>query len=317
MTAVATTTTRGDDQLVHAALLYRDPDQLRAAVGEFVGDATRSGEAVLAVLPTGHLQTLGDLLDRPGVESEDMAQVGRNPARLIPMLEDWLAEHVDPDAGAARARVISEPLYPGRTEPEAAECLRHEALLNLALARRPVSVLCPYDAEHLDADLLEGAERSHPQLIDDAGAGPSVVYGDPAELARGLDWPQHAAPLTATDLRFDGDLAALRRALLDEPTLAALPRERREDYVCAINEVATNALQHGDGTAIAQMWRDGDRIVIEVQSTSAVSDPLAGRHRPSVEAFAGRGLWLVNQLCDLVELRNLPVGSSVRMHIAG
>jgi anti-sigma regulatory factor (Ser/Thr protein kinase) len=317
MTAVATTTTRGEDQIVHAALLYRDPEQLRLAVGEFVHDAARAGEPVLALLPAGHLRALDDVLDAPGVESEDMAQAGRNPARLIPMLEGWLAEQAAPAERGARARVISEPLYPGRSESEVAECLRHEALLNLALAHRPVSVLCPYDAEHLDPELLDGVERTHPQLIDDAGPRPSVIYGDPADVARGLDWPQVAPPATATELAFDGNLAALRRALLDEPALAGLPSERREDYVFAINEVATNALRHSDGTAIAQLWRDGDRIVTEVQTPTPVSDPLAGRHRPSVDAFGGRGLWLVNQLCDLVELRNLPAGSSVRMHIAG
>jgi anti-sigma regulatory factor (Ser/Thr protein kinase) len=311
MTAVATTTTRGEDQLVHAALLYRDPEQLRAAVAAFLDDALQEGEPVLAVLPGDHLQTLDDLLDAPGVESRDMAQVGLNPARLIPMLEQWLTER----APRTRARVIAEPLYPGRSQPEAAECLRHEALLHLALGQRPASMLCPYDADHLQPELLEGVERTHPHLIDDVGPRPSVVYGDPAEVALGRDWPQLAPPATATDLPFDGDLAGLRHTLLDDPELAGLTRERREDYVFAINEVVTNALRHGDGAATARLWRDGDRIVTEVRTSTAVSDPLAGRHRPSADAHGGRGLWLVNQLCDLVELRNLPGGSSVRMHV--
>jgi anti-sigma regulatory factor (Ser/Thr protein kinase) len=313
MTAVATTTTRGEDQLVHAALLYRDPEQLRAAVAAFLGDAAQEGEPVLAVLPGTQLQTLNDLLDMPGVECRDMAQVGRNPARLIPMLEEWLTD-LGPQT---RARVISEPLYPSRSDPEAAECLRHEALLHLALARRPASVLCPYGADHLQAGVLEGVERTHPHLIDDAGPRPSVVYGDPEEVALGRDWPQPAPPASAMALPFAGDLAGLRRALLHHSELAGLARERREDYVFAINEVATNALRHGDGTATAQLWRDGDRIVTEVQSSTALPDPLAGRRRPSVEAPGGRGLWLVNQLCDLVEMRNLPAGSSVRMHVDG
>src|SRR6202000_1291709 len=101
MTAAAPPTTRGEDQLVHAALLYRDPDQLRAAVAAFVDDAAHEGEPVVAVLSGEQVQTLDDLLDAPGIECRDMAQVGRNPARLIPMLEDWLTEH----APRSRARV--------------------------------------------------------------------------------------------------------------------------------------------------------------------------------------------------------------------
>ncbi len=30
--------------------------------------------------------------------------------------------------------------------------LRHEALVNHALAAAPAAILCPYDAEHLEAD---------------------------------------------------------------------------------------------------------------------------------------------------------------------
>jgi len=41
---------------------------------------------------------------------------------------------------------------------------------------------------------------------------------------------------------------------------------------------------------------------------------LAGRVRPSVAQPNGRGLWLVNQLCDLVQLRTLADGTVVRVH---
>jgi anti-sigma regulatory factor (Ser/Thr protein kinase) len=310
MTAIATTTSRGDDQLVHAALLYRDPQQLRLAVGAFLDDAHEAGEPVLAVLPSHSLQALGEVLEQPGVQFEDMAQAGRNPARLIPRLRDWL------DGQPGRARVVSEPLWPGRSDAEAAECLRHEALLNVALAGAPVSILCPYDAEHLAGELIAGAERTHPQLIDDAGPRPSVVYGDQVLVAEGAQWPQQPTPPDATELPFAGDLAALRRAAAADPRLAVLGDERRADLVFAINEVVTNAVRHGDGDVRALVWSDGDEIVTEVTAPTPVADPLAGLSRPGPDATDGRGLWLVNQLCDLVELRNIPHGCSVRMHLA-
>jgi hypothetical protein len=36
--------------------------------------------------------------------------------------------------------------------------------------------------------------------------------------------------------------------------------------------------------------------------------------RPSLDQSGGWGLWLANQLCDLVQLRELPEGSVVRLH---
>jgi hypothetical protein len=41
---------------------------------------------------------------------------------------------------------------------------------------------------------------------------------------------------------------------------------------------------------------------------------LAGRHQPGDEAAKGRGLWMVNQLCDLVQLRSGRQGTQVRIH---
>jgi hypothetical protein len=42
---------------------------------------------------------------------------------------------------------------------------------------------------------------------------------------------------------------------------------------------------------------------------------MAGRRRPAADALEGRGLWLINQLCDLVEMRSDPSGMTVRMHV--
>ena len=44
-------------------------------------------------------------------------------------------------------------------------------------------------------------------------------------------------------------------------------------------------------------------------------DPLAGRRRPSGAQVGGYGLWLANQVCDLVQLRSHEDGSTVRVHM--
>jgi hypothetical protein len=46
-----------------------------------------------------------------------------------------------------------------------------------------------------------------------------------------------------------------------------------------------------------------------------LEDPLVGRERPAPEWITGRGLWMANQLCDLVQIRSLPDGNVVRLQM--
>jgi len=51
-----------------------------------------------------------------------------------------------------------------------------------------------------------------------------------------------------------------------------------------------------------------------VHDVGRITDPLAGRVRHGPDD-SGHGLWLVNQVCDLVELRSGDAGTTVRMHM--
>jgi anti-sigma regulatory factor (Ser/Thr protein kinase) len=42
---------------------------------------------------------------------------------------------------------------------------------------------------------------------------------------------------------------------------------------------------------------------------------MADRIRPDQLAWGGRGLWLANQLCDLVQIRSGARGTVVRLHM--
>ena len=58
-------------------------------------------------------------------------------------------------------------------------------------------------------------------------------------------------------------------------------------------------------------------MICEVRDSGRLDKPLAGRARPELGQGGGWGLWLANQLCDLVQLRTLPDGSVVRLHLRG
>jgi hypothetical protein len=63
-----------------------------------------------------------------------------------------------------------------------------------------------------------------------------------------------------------------------------------------------------------RVGRARDTLVFEVADGGRIADPLAGRRRPPGSQQGGHGLWLCNQVCDLVQLRTFAGGSVVRLH---
>jgi anti-sigma regulatory factor (Ser/Thr protein kinase) len=147
-------------------------------------------------------------------------------------------------------------------------------------------------------------------------AGASAVnpaYGRQA-LPQPFDGHLGPAPERAHEMRFDeAGLAALRHAVTSWAG-ATLGRQATEELVLAVDEVATNSVRYGGGAGTARMWRDRDRMLCEVLDGGHMEDPLLGRTCPGPDAMSGRGLWIVNRLCDLVQIRSSPAGSQVRMH---
>ena len=62
------------------------------------------------------------------------------------------------------------------------------------------------------------------------------------------------------------------------------------------------------------MWHDDQEIFCQLHDQGWITDPLAGRVRRSPES-RGHGLFLVNQVCDLVELRTGREGTTARLHM--
>ncbi|MCA1843243.1 MAG: MEDS domain-containing protein, partial [Actinobacteria bacterium] len=134
-----------DEAFRHEALLYSGDADFVAQTASFLRDGVAAGEPALVVVSAAKIAMLREELgaDADAVHFADMADVGRNPARIIPAWEDFVA------ACAQRGRPfrgVGEPIWASRSPAELAECERHEALLNLAFARAPAWwLLCPYD----------------------------------------------------------------------------------------------------------------------------------------------------------------------------
>jgi anti-sigma regulatory factor (Ser/Thr protein kinase) len=92
-------------------------------------------------------------------------------------------------------------------------------------------------------------------------------------------------------------------------------KARVAELVVATSEIATNAIVYGGGEGGALVWTEGDHLLCEIYGPGHISDPLIGRLRPLRAQIHGRGVWLANQLCDLVQIRSTEHGTTVRLHV--
>ena len=299
----------------HEALIYEGDEAFLAGTVPFVRDAVARGGAVLVALGEDKTSLLREALgaDAEPVRFAPMEELGRNPARIIPAWRDFVAEHAGSDAPV---RGIGEPIWPARTPAEIDECHRHEALLNLAFAR--VSdwwLLCPYDRAALDEAVVRDAARTHPHLVQAGATTDSADYtAPPPTLAPCEPLPEPAGEVI--ELRFTRhDLARIRALVAERARQAGLDDQRSCDLVLAVNELTTNSVRHANGGGVLRLWQEDGATVCEVRDEGRIRDPLAGRVRPADERPGGRGLWMVNHLCDFVQLRRLPAGSLVRVRM--
>lgn len=124
------------------------------------------------------------------------------------------------------------------------------------------------------------------------------------------------APASAVELWFDRHLLADARYLVYARAAdAGLSTDRTNDLVLAVHEILTNSVRHGGGAGVLRIWQDEGSLVCEVEDGGAIADPLADRRKPDPNEPGRRGLWMANQLCDLVQIRVRAAGTVVRLHM--
>jgi anti-sigma regulatory factor (Ser/Thr protein kinase) len=295
---------------MHLALFYSGPDEYVDGVMRFVAPALEAGGPVAIAVPRPKAELLRDRIDgHLGIELLDMVELGRNPARIIPAVEGMLARH-----DGSLLHYVGEPIWPGRSRDEIREATKHEALINLAWPGARIRVLCPYDADALDPYVLVDAERTHPHLIRHGVTVPSTEYAG-ADVPLGSCDPLPEAPPDALTLPFGlPNLYAVRSLVSWISTEAGLAPNRIDDLVIGINELATNAIRHAHGGGVLRVWRVPGQVICQIEDSGHIHDPLAGRRAPALDADGGVGLWAVNQLCDLVQVRTTDAGTTVRAH---
>lgn len=301
----------------HEALLYQGDEAFVAATSSFVREGLGAGEAVMVAVVEERAGALREELgaDAAEVEFLPMAEVGRNPARIIPAWHEWVERNTGRGVGF---RGIGEPIWFGRSELEMRECRVHEHLLNTAFDEGPGwALLCPYDATRLPVAVLKGVTGSHPTL----SGGPPLEGSVAFDVNGGLDAfrqppPELGPPLFEAKFGLD-DLPVLRAEIRARAETLGLSGRSVADFVLVADELACNSVRHGGGSGWIALWAHDGRAVCEVRDRGLISDPLAGRRRPDLRVRAGgAGLWTCNQLCDLLLIHSAPeTGTAVRAYL--
>lgn len=300
----------------HEALLYSGEQGFVEATLPFIREGLAAREPTLVAVEAAKIDRLRHELDGEGelVMFADMAELGANPARIIPAWQAFVAAHT---VDGRPARGIGEPIWPGRSAAELVECQLHESLLNLAFAAAPAwRLLCPYDVDALDESVVEEARRSHPVVLEDGVRHASASYRGLDAIAAPFDEPLPGAPASADELTFAADsLGAVRQLVYRTAAEAGLGTARAHDLVLAVSEVAANSVRHGGGAGLLRIWEEPEAIVCDVRDAGHIRDPLVGRERPALDQQNRRGLWIANQLCELVQVRSFDTGTVVRLHM--
>jgi len=295
------------EQFRHKAVPYQGQHAFLSCCSAMADRAANDDEQLMFVVSAAKVDALrGTLGGQPGdityLEADEHV---RNPARLLTLLDGFRSGGRD-----RRCVSVHEPVLAG-TSAKLAETRLGESVLNSpALQSWNLAVLCMYDTADLDEAAHTEMRRSHPSVSGEAvnpayepelaGAMFAEALPDPPPYARNHDvHNRHLVPAREFVRTHAGDLAP----------------DRREDLVLAADEIITNSVKHGGGRCRVAMWDENGSVVCDVQDEGHITDPMVGRLAPTVESPAGRGLWIANHLCDLVQIRSSQAGTTVRLRV--
>lgn len=310
----ATCSGPGVGAFAHPALFYRSEREYLDVLAPFIVDGLAKGQAVLVAVPQDKLAVLRDELGAAAaaITMANMCQVGRNPGRILgAVLGRFADQHAD-----RPVRVIGEPIWPSRSQAEYPACVQHEALINAAFAGRDLMVLCPYDAVGLGPEVLADARMTHPVLWQGEFAQCTSPDYAPEEVRARYNVPLPTGPAALTyTVHTVADLAGARRFAARYGKLLGLSAPAIADAQLIVTELATNSIEHTDGACWLALWEHDGHLICQAKDNGHLDDPLAGRRPVRPDSCRGRGLFLVNEVADLVRAHTSAHGTTVQAYL--
>jgi len=279
----------------HELYPYQGEAAFLQGATSFIKDALTADETVLVAVSQDKQAMLRDALGRSTTQERvsfvDTGALGRNPGRLIPAWQDWIAKSV---TDGLPVRGISESPWGTATAAERGELRYHEWLLNRAFADSPAWwLLCPYDTTTVEPTVVDSASRCHPYHFSESVHGDNPAYADEPFAFDELTAPRDPDQLLIYGA---GDLGRVRNKITACAFQHGLKGNRLQELLVAATEVAVNSVRHGGGSGTLRTWVGDDTLICQFDDAGHIRDPLAGRFRPTPHQIGGRGLWLVQQL---------------------
>jgi serine/threonine-protein kinase RsbW len=110
-----------------------------------------------------------------------------------------------------------------------------------------------------------------------------------------------------------GDLKAVRDFVAARAASLGLPPVRVELLILAVSELTTNTLQHTDGAGRIHVWVRAGQLICDVVDSGPMRT--FGRDMPAAGVVGGRGLAIVERICDDVETFPVEGGTMVRIRL--
>jgi hypothetical protein len=307
---------RAHETYRHECVLYAGTGGFLDAMVPFVRDGLARQQPVMVAVAEPRLRALRSALgqDADQVIFADMADLGRNPALIIPAWRHFTDRHSGP---GRPVRGIGEPIWATRRPEEIVEAQLHEALLNVAVPPDiPLWLLCPYDTTALDDDVVHEAHHSHPVVVDSGSYRGSTQYGGAVHVEQFFSsaLPEPGEPTTA--ITFDADEHTHVQQILRFTTQAGLPADQAVKMAAVIDEIALIADRDTEHPRI-RIWFDRTSVICEIADPGIIDDPMIGRGAGlTARAPRDRAIRIANELCDLVQIRSGSTGTTTRVHMS-
>lgn len=109
------------------------------------------------------------------------------------------------------------------------------------------------------------------------------------------------------------DLSAVREYVHSRAGALGLPELPAELLTLAVSELATNTLQHTSGGGLVRLWAAAGWLTCDVIDRGPMRS--FGRDMPTADSVRGRGLAIVERICDDVTVSASPEGTRVRIRL--
>ncbi|GAB3148111.1 MEDS domain-containing protein [Amycolatopsis stemonae] len=287
----------------HQGCLYGSDIEFLAMAVPFAQDGLRRGEPVLVTTTAANLELLHAVMGAEAgrIAVAESAYFGRAPAKLAGALHRYWTRHRD-TTPTGTVRILAEPARSGVPRDEAT-WQRTEAGFNVVLAGTRIWMICPYDTRTVDATVVADARRTHPECLVDGQVRPSAQFAAPEDVGgAGAD----QQPGLAADLfRFEGDLVAVRRHVLDRASALLRSENAATLFGVAVGEAIAYLLERGIDRAAVWVRPAAGRIVCTLHSDRPVAGP----------AFYGPGtsLWMSDQLCEWLDISSDAAGCTIEL----